>query len=682
MTIKLNLDPPDRHAPVPADETAAPAHEAPMHGAITGSIAVGRYLLQVGEPFGAVLREASRAERAHVRPRPTPILLRPRLIRGLLDRSVEVMSALSALDANLPVEASGERGIGKTAFLRHLAHHPRAAGFVDGIVYVSARHQSVADLQQRLFEVFYESDVISKPTDAEIGRGLQEKRALILLDDVDLTQDELDRLLDIAPQSSFAFATRERCLWGETRSLALSGLPLDDALALFERELERALEVAERPAAANLSTAVGGHPLRIRQAAAIARQRGMSRQGWATNVTPKSLITELIASTDEKQRRALLALTALPGVPLQTQHIAAIAEVSDVEASLMTLVRHGLVVSSQSRHYLADGVADRLRRTDDLKPWANRAVTYFTAWAERHRRSAPNLLEESEALLRAQEHAAEARRWGEVIRLGRLVEGALIIGARWGAWAMSLERCLAAAKTTGDRSTGAWALHELGTRAVCLGDSQVARAMLSQAIKLRGALAESAGVAASRRTLGFILAPESEESGERPTLAQAERIAFDSLPLRDDFHPVVPVRKRSRAGALILTTVLCAMIGGAAHSAARARLSSPFWNLSGVESLLQRAIGRASPTPVSTTPASIVAFTARSTSITLGGVTELCYAVNGAVKARIEPGVGAITPTGALTCLRVAPERTTTYELTASGADGRQVGRQLVIAVR
>ena len=140
----------------------------------------------------------------------------------------------------------------------------------------------------------------------------------------------------------------------------------------------------------------------------------------------------------------------------------------DIEPALRTLARRGLVVGSESRHRLADGVADQLRRTEDLTPWVNRAITYFTAWAERYRRSRTTAGGIRGAVA-AQQHAAEARRWGEVLRVGTLLEGALITGARWGAWAVSLERCLAAAKAIGDRSAEAWALHEIGTRALCVG---------------------------------------------------------------------------------------------------------------------------------------------------------------------------------------------------------------------
>jgi hypothetical protein len=363
--------------------------------------------LQIGEPCGASIREAPRAERAHLRPRVTPIFQRPRLIRGLLDRQAELTAALSALDAGLPIEVSGEPGIGKTAMLRHLAHQPRATAFVDGILYVPAQHQTASDLVQIIFEAFNESEEYCLPTDAEIRRGLQEKQAFIILDDVHLPQNELERVIDVAPRSVVAVATRERCLWGEVRGLALKGLPADAAMALLEREIERPLDVAEQSEAAGLCAAVEGHPLRIVQAAAIVRERGIPIGGWTQEVTPDDIVAELMAPVDDKQRRALLTLGALSGVPLEAGHIAGIAEVTDIEPSLMMLVRRGLVVCNQSLHQLADGVGDRLRQTEDLKPWLNRAITYFTSWAERHQRNADILLDHATVLMRVQQYAAE-----------------------------------------------------------------------------------------------------------------------------------------------------------------------------------------------------------------------------------------------------------------------------------
>lgn len=678
---------------------------------ISGRVAVGRFVLQIGDPSGAVVREASRTERVHIRPRPTPILVRPRLIRRLLDRRIEVAAALSALDAGLPIELSGEPGIGKTAILRHLAHHARATSFVDGIAYVRARHQPFTDLLQLVFEAFYESHEISQPTDAEIRRGLRDKQALILLDDVDLTQHELEQVLDIAPQSAFAVATRDRCLWGEVRSLAVKGLSSEDAVLLLEQELERALDGAERSAAASLCATLEGHPGRILQAAALVRDHGISVDECARSLTPATLIAELLVSLDEKQRRALLALTALPGVPLTAQHVSGIAELPDVEPALRTLARRGLLGSSESRHRLADGVADQLRRTDDPTPWVNRAITYFTAWAERYRRSSGRLLEESEALLAVQQYAADARRWGEVLRVGTLLEGALVTGARWGAWAISLERCLAAAKTLGDRSVEAWALHQIGTRAVCVGDHGTARTVLSQAVALRESLDDIPAAAASRQNLSLVLAPAVDES--RDPMPFSDVTDVDSVALRGATRSAVHAPAKRSIGRAVFTLQMV-LVAGLAFFATLAALGGT-GEIARIGSLFQLGVedttvtdtaasrpvqtgsdvyytpssagardARTPPAALSSDPerASIRIFTPRPGSIASGGPTRLCYAVSGALRARVEPGIGEVPPASTLTCIRVTPLRTTTYELDAYGRDGYPVRQQLVIVVR
>jgi len=223
---------------------------------MSGEIAIGRYVLQAGEAGGAALREARRAERGHFHPRPAPVMLRPRLLRALVDRRTETEAALAALDAGLPVEVSGAPGVGKTALLRHLAHHPRADAFTGGVVYLSVQHCTPVDLLQRIFDAFYESESPCKPTHAEIRRALQDTRALILLDDVGLAQKDVEQALDVAPRSAFVVASRDRCLWGEVRGIALAGLAADHGARLFERELERrAGSCRSRPTSAGTRSA-------------------------------------------------------------------------------------------------------------------------------------------------------------------------------------------------------------------------------------------------------------------------------------------------------------------------------------------------------------------------------------------------------------------------------------------
>jgi hypothetical protein len=679
--------------PVPgASDPDAPPERA-IYSAIKGHIAVGRYILEVGDPFGGRIREASQDGGASTRPRPAPVLQRPRVIRGLVGRQAELATALAALEAGLPLEVSGDAGVGKTAFLRHLAHHPHAASFDDGIVYLSARHQSCADILQLLFEAFYESDGVQKAADARIRRDLRGKRALILLDDVRLAHAELDQVFEIAPGCAFVVATHTRYLWDEGRNLTLAGLNAEDAVSLLERAVERPLDDSERPAAMRLCELLGGHPLRILQAAALVREKRIALDPGPADIGPDGLITQLMKSIDERQRRALLALISLPGVPLSVQHISAIAEITDLEPTIQALLGLGLVVREQARYQAAAGVADRLRRREDLGPWIHRAITYFTAWTSRFQRNPSVLLEEAEALLRTQQSAAETRRSGEVLRIGRLLEGALIVGGRWGAWAHVLERCLDAAKATGDRSAEAWALHQLGTRAVCVGDDSAARSLLGRAVAIRETLGDTVALAASRQNLGFVVAPVSMAPSEPRVLPVA--IDFDRLPLRDAAPPIAGMRRPTSLAAVAVMAVLLAAVGwfaGMAVDAVRSRPSTP-----------RPEAPRAVAAPMATTgdagagtgavlettadvppaaAANILIFTARPGSVAPARSTEICYAVKDAFQARIEPGIGDVDPASTLTCRRVAPARTTTYRLTAIGRDGNHHSQSVVVVVR
>jgi hypothetical protein len=652
-------------------------------------IAVGRFVLDIGDAGGAVVHEAPLHQRAPFRPRATPVLLLPRPIRGLVGRSAEIATAITAIDEGTPVEVSGGPGTGKTAILRHLAHHPRTS-FADGTVFIQARHQSPLDLRQRLFDAFHESDTPCRPTDVEIRRSLKDTRALILLDEAGLTRHEVEQLFDAAPRCAFVVATRERCLWNEVRSVALRGLPVDDAIALLERDLERTLDAAERPAAADLCAAFEGQPRRIRHAAAIIRDRGIPLDRWRDHLTPHTLIAELLAGIDDRERRVLLALAALPAVSLDPLHVAGIAELTDVEAVMTALARRHLVASHESRYRVVDGIGDRLRQIGGLKPSINRSITYFTAWADRHRRNHEQLLEASDALMRVQEHAIDERRWGEVLRLGKQLERPLVAGGRWGAWEPVLERSLAAAKALGDRSVEAWALHQLGTRAVCLGDAGTARRLLGQAASLREELGETGAAAVSRTNLGCIVrtlpGDGQPDRSERPFDDIGDD---DALPLHAGPGRASVRSGMSEIGALLIAVLLCAALAGFAYSIVTKNDPDQPLPPAAVATPAPQQTADDPPAPAPAAPAapsapqaSILIFTARPGSIVTSRSTDLCYAVSGAVRTSIEPTVGNVESMEALTCRRVKPARTTTYELTAVGGDGIPVSRQVVIVVR
>ena len=93
------------------------------------------------------------------------------------------------------------------------------------------------------------------------------------------------------------------------------------------------------------------------------------------------------------------------------------------------------------------------------------------------------------------------------MRLGRALAGALALGGRWSAWAQVLQWVLQAAEALGDRDVKAWALHQLGTRALCLGDGDSARTSLIQALRLRQTLGDRAGAHTTRNNLELVVGP-------------------------------------------------------------------------------------------------------------------------------------------------------------------------------
>jgi hypothetical protein len=75
---------------------------------------------------------------------------------------------------------------------------------------------------------------------------------------------------------------------------------------------------------------------------------------------------------------------------------------------------------------------------------------------------------------------------------------------------------LQAGQALGDQAAEAWALHQLGTRSLCLGDSGAAQTTLTQALQLRQALGDRAGAAVTQHNLDLLLAAPSTPPDEPP----------------------------------------------------------------------------------------------------------------------------------------------------------------------
>ncbi|HYN82230.1 MAG TPA: AAA family ATPase [Gemmatimonadaceae bacterium] len=613
-------------------------------------VAVGHHIVQIGDVKGGIVYVQKEDPRPP-RPRPQPVSLRPRAFPGLLDRADETAESVLALESNESLECTGESGAGKTSFLRHLAHQPQLAGFSAGVIYSQVNQQSNADLLKSLFDAFFEYDSPIKPTDTEIRHYLQDFKALILLDDVDSTAEQIQQLMNIAPNCTFITATSQRSLFGEAREVALKGLPTADAISLFERELGRTLSTEERNAAEHICELVGCNPQRILRAANQARDEKRS----LVDIVPPDpsvpldqvLAAAEIESRSEDEKKVLSALAVFYGAPVAAQHIGAVAEVSGVERILDDLERQGLVQSHDKRYALSSDLKNA--PLGNLTSQRMRALSHFSEWVDKERGNPEAIANSAQPILLILKWGASAKFYTEVTRLGHGTDEALTLSGKWDMWGASLESILESARAEKNRAEEAWALHQLGTRALCLGATSEAKSALTSALALREALNDQRGAAATRHNLNILLGPAPPPDSDGP----------GREPGPGGISPLIKFGLPSLAGAGLLAVLLF----------------GPF------RSRNDGSIGVVDiPAPPPPTAPQITSFAAQPNSLTDEGSVTLCYNVLNGDALEIDNDVGQVRPPSA-GCIATTVKETTTFTLTATGSDGRVVTQQARVDV-
>ena len=466
---------------------------------ISGQVAIGEHIVQIHAEHGAVVNYVAEPQRPVARLRAAPVRRLPRDFPHLLGRERELSLATAQSASGSSVELVGRPGIGKTALLRHLAHRTGTPPS-DPVLFTWCGAQPFADLQQFLFEGLYECDGQVVPTPSQLSTYLHGQRALVLLDDVDIDRPALERLMDSLPQGVFVYSSQSRRMFGEGCTIELAGLEAPVAIALIERELGRPLAPAERATATQLVASLEGHPLAILESAATT---------FRTSRGPYAGVL-------------LDALAALPGVPVPTTDLAAVTGLgASAAAELEALEARRLVQSHSPRYSLAgrpsvhDGAAEYWRaRLLERFVAAAQPPPGDQARAQRAEWAAPPIL----ALL---DWAERARRPTDVLALARAADGVLALGARWGAWGEALDHALRAARASGDQVAEAWALHQIGSRALCLEDVSFAAASLSAALEIRERLGDERGAALTRHNLDLLdggapVPPHHGGGGPRP----------------------------------------------------------------------------------------------------------------------------------------------------------------------
>ena len=204
--------------------------------------------------------------------KPQPVVHLPRPFPALLGRQSEQDCLRNAVRISAPVSLWARNGMGKTAIARHLSHALNGEEPSRSIVYLDAMEKGLDDLLQALFDTFFDSGPGYVPNPASIPSALQNVRSLVFVDNLALSGEAIDSLLNAAPGCIFILISTDRIGWQEGEIIPLRGLPAPEAVALFEKQFGRPLDDSEREAARDICNLLGGCPADVLQVAARGRE--------------------------------------------------------------------------------------------------------------------------------------------------------------------------------------------------------------------------------------------------------------------------------------------------------------------------------------------------------------------------------------------------------------------------
>lgn len=478
-------------------------------------LAVGKHVLKISSSQGAIAELATIPVKPTLLERSTPVLIRQPPKEKLLEREKPINEAIAALKSGQSVEFYSPVGFGKSFLLRYCAQELQADSvFSDGVISLSCHHPYVSDLLQIIWEAFYgyESDTPYKPTDEQIRQQIQDKHALVILDDGDqLIQDEVQKLRNAASNCTFLVASTKQRLPKPAYSTALSGLSIQDALVFVETKMRRSLKTEELPAARSLCIILNGNPLHLQLAIAYILAEGRSLAEVVSQL-PNSqasiyLIQQIIESLPHTHRNILETLAVMGEVGLLQEEVAAITQQPDSSEILKNLQQRYLIQQEDSRYRINKTITEVLPPAWKLGTPLENAIAYFINWTQLYLQQPQNLLAKIDAIVQILEVAVRASRWQVVLHLAKAVESLLALSKRWGLWEHVLQRGLQASQAERDKASEAWALHQLGTRALCLEENTVAFRYFTRALEIQESLSDFTGLALTRQN--FNLLPSS-----------------------------------------------------------------------------------------------------------------------------------------------------------------------------
>jgi len=261
---------------------------------------------------------------------------------------------------------------------------------------------------------------------------------------------------------------------------------------------------------------------------------------------------------------------------------------------LNSLYQSGLIQVEGSRGQLANSLRATLQQALQPEQW----FEWLLHSVLRTLNQMHSVIESSETLsyldagITLLKWASSTNRWEAVIRLAKSLDPILTLNKRWGAWEQVLQAALEAATAMENLTARAWVLHQLGTRAMCLGDDPLARRLLVKALRLRRLLHDASGEKLTRHNLDLLL-------GSAPGPDRGNDGSNGPRPKQPQPKSFKPLALKFVIGTLFVTAALASVALGVSNDPPQSPVPSPTYR--GPEVVSVQATSTYTPDPGSPT---------------------------------------------------------------------------------
>ncbi|MFF1787359.1 hypothetical protein ACFVX9_12940 [Kitasatospora sp. NPDC058243] len=452
----------------------------------------------------------------------------------LIGRERELQALQQAIGARQLVQVWGTSGVGKSALLRHLARTlPRGP---EGAAYIEAGGRTADDLAQAIFDISFDAPNY-KPSLEVLKEHLKTLRLRIYLDDAGLDEKDLHRLFDLAEHSTFVFTSQRRSSVTGVHPIRLDGLAAPAGVVLVQTVLARALRPDEARTVTALCDALHGNPLRLRRIA-LSAATGKGLPGIADL---PALLPALLNRLRPEERDLLYLLGSLSGAELAARQLNALLSRTDSDALASGLVRHGLLVASETGYGCPPDVAECVLKSRMTQYPAAPLCRALTAWVQSRETTPDEVAAHFQALDVA---VLGAERSGQAqlgVELARAASPKLALSRQFDAWGSLLGAGWAAAKSAGDRAGEEFFLGEARTRRKAIGRAALTTTLVLEAGALWQELAalQAHSVAHQAATTTITAVPPIDPATTAHAIGQSPLITHPVVSPPTVTHPVV-----------------------------------------------------------------------------------------------------------------------------------------------